>query len=200
MSPEERTLDSNEGPIGNVVMAAEAKRKRVEEEEKVPLLRKKRRVSPKIAEDEEPKNTDQRDRPESPVAATSFDQLAEKERTKRAKWRKELRALRKGVETIAKDALVRTKARKEVRPQEGGETQVLPDPRIEAAALAFVEEMEEEERIEKAATELERELQIEEDAELAARLNAQEEGEGKKKKKKKSRKDASGRMRGKNKV
>ena len=41
MSPEEMTLDSNEGPIGKIVMAAEAKRKRVEEEEEVPLLRKK---------------------------------------------------------------------------------------------------------------------------------------------------------------
>jgi len=44
MSHEEMTLDSNEGPIGKVLMVAEAKRKRVEEEEKVPLLRKKRRV------------------------------------------------------------------------------------------------------------------------------------------------------------
>lgn len=43
ISPEEMTLDSNEGPIRKVVMAAEAKRKREEEEEVVPLLRMKSR-------------------------------------------------------------------------------------------------------------------------------------------------------------
>ena len=91
---------------------------------------------------------------------------------KRAKLRKELRALRKGVEKIAKDALSGKKARKEVRPQEEGETQGLPDPQIEKAAMAFEEEMREEERIEQAAEELERELQIEEDEELAARIRA----------------------------
>ena len=45
ISPEEMTMDSNEEPIRKVVLTAEAKRGREEEEEVVPLLRKKRRVS-----------------------------------------------------------------------------------------------------------------------------------------------------------
>ena len=48
ISPEEMTLDSNEGPIRKVMLTAEAKRGREEEEEVVPLLRKKRRVSKKL--------------------------------------------------------------------------------------------------------------------------------------------------------
>ncbi|WP_217833304.1 hypothetical protein, partial [Picosynechococcus sp. PCC 7002] len=104
---------------------------------------KKRKVSPETAKDEEPKSTEQGDRPESPIAATSFDRLAEKMKKKRPKLRKELRALRKRAEKIAKDTLSGKKARKEVQPQEEGETQGLPDPQIEEAALAFEEEMRE---------------------------------------------------------
>lgn len=47
---------------------------------------------------------------------------------KMAKLRKELRALRKGVEKISKDALSCKEAHREVRPQEEWETQGLPDP------------------------------------------------------------------------
>ena len=116
ISPEEMTLDSNEGQIRKVVMAAEAKRGREEEEEVVPLLRKKRRVSQETAKDEEPKSAEQGDGPESPIWATSFDRLAAKMKKKRAKLTKELRALRNGAEKIAKDALSSKEACREVRP------------------------------------------------------------------------------------
>lgn len=63
--------------------------------------------------------------PESAIATTSFDQLAEKMAKKRAKLRKELKALHKGTENIAKVATAKSKRPREEAPVgEGASTQL----------------------------------------------------------------------------
>ena len=54
-------MDSNDGPIKQYMVAKEAKRKRPEEEDVVPLIRKKCKVSQvqkETAEDEEQRNAE----------------------------------------------------------------------------------------------------------------------------------------------
>lgn len=100
-SPENQSLDSNEGVIKKymVASAANRKRKEIEEEEEVkPLIRKKQTVSQGLEQlvepskdatkDKKPKNADAANNLESAVATTSFDRIAAKLAKKKVKVRK----------------------------------------------------------------------------------------------------------------
>lgn len=141
-SPENQSLDSNEGVIKKymVASAANRKRKEIEEEEEVkPLIRKKQMVSQGLEQlvepskdatkDKKPKNADAANNLESAVATTSFDRIAAKLAKKKVKVRKELKPLRKKAKKVAKAIAASNKeSLKETQAHSNAETYLPPDP------------------------------------------------------------------------
>lgn len=72
--------------------------------------------------------------------------------------KKELKASRKKIKSIAKDAAASSKAYEEAQVEMNAETQLPHDPQTDQVATEFEEEMREEEKIEKVAQEFDKEL------------------------------------------